>query len=64
VPQVLGGKVICVMVLPPYSPDLSPADFRLFPKIKSVLKGKRFLNAEDIKSHVKKKIDELSLSGF
>ena len=27
---------------PPYSPDLGPCDFWLFPKLKSVLKGKRF----------------------
>ena len=27
---------------PPYSPDLVPCDFWLFPKLKSPLKGKRF----------------------
>ena len=27
---------------PPYSPDLAPCDFFLFPAIKSVLRGKRF----------------------
>jgi histone-lysine N-methyltransferase SETMAR len=27
---------------PPYSPDLSPADFFLFPKMKMQLKGRRF----------------------
>jgi hypothetical protein len=29
---------------PPYSPDLAPCDFRLFPKLKSLLKGRRFVN--------------------
>jgi transposase len=38
---------------PPYSPDLAPADLWLFPKLKSVLKGKCFSNAKDIKSSVK-----------
>jgi hypothetical protein len=28
----------------PYSPDLAPCDFRLFPKLKSPLKGSRFVN--------------------
>jgi len=30
---------------PPYSPDLAPCDFWLFPKLKSRLKGRRFVNA-------------------
>ena len=29
----------------PYSPDLAPCDFWLFPKLKSPLKGRRFVNA-------------------
>jgi transposase len=29
----------------PYSPDLAPCDFWRFPKLKSPLKGKRFVNA-------------------
>jgi hypothetical protein len=33
----------------PYSPDLAPADFWLFPEPKSVLKGTRFSDVEDIK---------------
>jgi transposase len=31
---------------PPYSPDLAPSDFWLFPKLKSPLKGRRFVNAK------------------
>jgi len=30
---------------PPYSPDKALCDFWLFPKLKSPLKGRRFLNA-------------------
>jgi len=30
---------------PHYSPDLAPCDFWLFPKLKSPLKGRRFVNA-------------------
>jgi len=29
----------------PYSPDLAPRDFWLFPKLKSPLNGRRFVNA-------------------
>jgi hypothetical protein len=51
--QFLAGKVISAKDHPPYSSDLAPADFWLFPKLKSLLKGKRFSNVEDIKSPVK-----------
>jgi hypothetical protein len=30
---------------PPYSPDLAPCDFALFPKLKMKLKGRRFQTA-------------------
>lgn len=34
---------------PQYSPDLAPADFWLFSQLKSMLKGKYYLDVEDIK---------------
>lgn len=33
----------------PYSPDLAPCDFYLFPKVKSALKGTRFESVEAVK---------------
>lgn len=33
---------------PPYSPDLAPCDFALFPKLKSELKGKRFQDFHEL----------------
>jgi hypothetical protein len=33
---------------PPYSPDLAPCDFALFPKFKMKLKGRRFETVSDI----------------
>jgi histone-lysine N-methyltransferase SETMAR len=33
---------------PPYTPDLSPHDFFLFPKFKITLKGRRFQTVEEI----------------
>jgi histone-lysine N-methyltransferase SETMAR len=47
--QFLAGKGISAMDHQLYSPDLAPADFWLFPKLKSELKGKFFLDVEDIK---------------
>jgi len=38
-----------VLPQPPYFPDLAPADFFLFPKLKSTLKGCRFESIEAIK---------------
>jgi hypothetical protein len=38
---------------PPYSPDLAPCDFWLFPKLKTVLKGQTFADLSDIKRNVK-----------
>jgi histone-lysine N-methyltransferase SETMAR len=54
VSQFLAGKAISAMDHPSYSPDLSPADFWLFPELESLLKRKRFSDVEDIKSSGKK----------
>ena len=35
----------------PYSPDMAPADFFLFPKLKLPLRGTRFQSIEDIKEN-------------
>ena len=37
---------------PPYSPDLAPSDFFLFPKLKDYLKGNRYETDEDVKDAV------------
>jgi histone-lysine N-methyltransferase SETMAR len=40
--EFLAKHSIPVAPHPPYSPDLAPCDFFLFPRLKSTLKGKRF----------------------
>ena len=45
---------------PPYSPDLAPCDFCLFPK----LRGCRFEIIEDMKEAVTKVIDMLTQEDF
>ena len=45
---------------PPYSPDIAPCDFRLFPK----LTGCRFETIEEMKEAVTKVIDTLTEEDF
>jgi len=40
-----------VVPYPPYSPDLTPADFFLFPKLKTTLKGRRLQTIEEIQEN-------------
>ena len=40
-----------VVSQPPHSPDLAPADFFLFPKLKPSLKGRRFQAVEKIEEN-------------
>jgi transposase len=47
----LAKHATTVLPQPPYSPDLAPADFFLFPKLKSTLKGRRFESIEAIKAN-------------
>ena len=42
-----------VVPQPPYPPDLAPADFFLFPKLESTLKGRRFDTFDDIQKNSK-----------
>jgi hypothetical protein len=49
---------------PLYSPDLAPADIWLFPELKSVLKGKRFADVEDVKSSVKNILTDIPVQDF
>jgi [histone H3]-lysine36 N-dimethyltransferase SETMAR len=48
----------------PYSPDLSPCDYFLFPKIKKKLKGKIFENIDDIKENVTRELNMVTLNQF
>ena len=50
--QHLVKKQITALDHPPYSPDLAPCDFWLFPRLKPVMKGTRFSSLEEIKASV------------
>ena len=49
---------------PPYSPDLAPCDFWLFPKLKEKLRGCRHETIEEMKEAVMKVIDMLTQEDF
>ena len=48
--EFLAKNNTVTMPQPPYSPDMAPCDFFLFPKIKRTLKGRRFTAIDDIKN--------------
>jgi histone-lysine N-methyltransferase SETMAR len=48
VQRIFAAKNMAVVPHPPYSPDLAPCDFFLFPRMKSKLKGRRFQDATEI----------------
>ena len=52
VQEFLARKQVCVLNHPPYSPDLSPCDYFLFPKLKLPLKGRLFEDVQDIQGAV------------
>ena len=46
--EFLAEKKVQQLPHPPYSPDLSPADYFLFPKIKDSMRGKRYSTKEEV----------------
>jgi hypothetical protein len=49
---------------PAFSPDLSPPDYFLFPKVKLQLKGPRFDTTEGIQKAVTNQINKVSAEDF
>ncbi len=49
---------------PPYSPDLSPYDYFLFPKLKLELKGTKFDTIDDIMRGVTTKLKGILEAAF
>jgi hypothetical protein len=48
----------------PYSPDLAPCDFFLFPKTKLKVKGRRFDIIEEIQAELQRVLDTLTEKDF
>ena len=49
---------------PPYSPDLAPDDYVLFPKVKSHLKGRLFDSISDIQKAVTSTLNTIAKDDF
>jgi len=49
---------------PPYSPDLAPADFFLFHKLKTTLKTRRFQTVEEIQENAIREHRAITESAF
>ncbi len=60
----LAKKGIPVVRQAPYSPDMAPSDFWLFPKIKQQLKGFRFQSRDDIMQNATDQLKVLSPDEF
>ena len=60
----LAANDVPLVTHPPYSPDLAPCDWFLFPSIKGQLKGKQFQNAEDARAFFKGVILDIPKSAW
>ncbi|KZC13189.1 Histone-lysine N-methyltransferase SETMAR [Dufourea novaeangliae] len=50
-----------IITHPPYSPDLAPSDYHLFPKLKEHSAGTRFSNDVEVKDEVQRFVTNNSL---
>jgi len=64
VKQFLAQRKVTVLDHPPYSPDLAPPDYFLFPKAKSNLKGRLFDSISDIQKAVTSTLNTTAKDDF
>ena len=62
--EFLAKKNISILPHPPYSPDLAPCDFYLFPKLKLKLKGHHLGMIETIQKTVTDDLNTLTENDF
>ena len=62
--QFLAKHKIEKLRQPPHSPDIAPCDFRMFPKLKMALNGKRFDNIETTQSNATRELNAIPKSAF
>ncbi|UYV61411.1 hypothetical protein LAZ67_1004761 [Cordylochernes scorpioides] len=53
-----------MMPQPPYSPDLAPCDFFLFPKLKRPMKGRGYATLDEIKTASKEELKKIFKNDF
>ena len=64
VKKFLANRNVAVLHHPPYSPDLAPADYVFFPKLKFSLKGQHFQTVEEIQCAVTRELNNISKTAF
>ena len=62
--QFLPQKMIAVFNHPPYSRDMAPADFFLFPRLKTAIKGACFANVNAIKYRMRAVLRSIKHEAF
>lgn len=62
--EFLSRNSIRILDHPPYSPDLAPCDFFLFPKCKSVMKGRYWDDVKTIKNETTRHLKNLTSEEF
>jgi len=62
--EFLAEKSIPLFPQPPYSLDLSPCDFFLFPQLKNHLKGRHFGTLDNIQKSVTDKLKGIPAEAF
>ncbi|GBO13735.1 hypothetical protein AVEN_14207-1 [Araneus ventricosus] len=64
VKKYLARHSVTTLEHPLYSPDLAPADFYLFPRLKMKLKGHCFVDSDEVIENAMKQLKDLSKNGF
>ena len=64
VKEFLAKRKIPTLPQPPYSPDLAPADFFLFPRLKSCMKGQHVGTIENVQAAVTTILKDISIQEF
>jgi transposase len=62
--EFLSKHNISSLPQPPYSPDLAPCDFFLFPQLKKTMKGHRFDYVEDNQANMTRQLRAITKSGY
>lgn len=62
--EYLAENLTNVIDQPPFSPDLVPCDFFLFPKLKLQLRGRHFTTIEAMKQHVRNDLSAIPTTAY
>ena len=64
VKSFLASEKVKVLNHPPYSPDLSPCDFFLFPRLKKMLSGNKYMSRSSLGSAIYQCLQQISKEDY